>query len=160
MQGLASLGDILITTALCFFLHRRRSGFRSSYVVLRSLVLIKISNSSRTEQIIDTLMMYAVSRGERSRFVFLIYLKKHFRRYPYCVSCDLLLYTNRGFTIHRVIQILFLVLNVAYPHDTYWMPFHQTVGKVSSYFKLARIHNTLFLTCCTSYTSTPLSHRE
>ncbi|KAF5388017.1 hypothetical protein D9615_000096 [Tricholomella constricta] len=93
VQGLASLDDILITAALCFFLHTRRAGFRSS-----------------TEQIIDSLMLYAVSRG----------------------------------ILTAVTQIMFLVLNVALPHDTYWQPFHQAVGKlyVNSVFATLNVRST------------------
>jgi len=81
VQGLASLDDILITVALCFFLQARRGGF---------------SSHNKAETIIDSLMLYAVSRG----------------------------------ILTAVTQILFLVLNVALPHDTYWQPFHQAVGKL------------------------------
>ncbi|KAJ7587097.1 hypothetical protein C8J56DRAFT_943586 [Mycena floridula] len=79
VQGLASLDDILITAALCYFLHSRRRGFSNS-----------------TEAILDNLILYAVSRG----------------------------------VLTAVTQILFLVLNVALPHDYYWQPFHQAVGKL------------------------------
>jgi len=45
VQGIASLNDVLITAALCLYLRRNRSEF------------------STTNAIIDTLMVYAVSRG-------------------------------------------------------------------------------------------------
>ncbi|KAJ7477107.1 hypothetical protein B0H11DRAFT_1291163 [Mycena galericulata] len=45
VQGLAALNDIVITGALSFYLHSRRSGIPSS------------------EMLIDTLILYAVSRG-------------------------------------------------------------------------------------------------
>ncbi|GLB33479.1 hypothetical protein LshimejAT787_0103630 [Lyophyllum shimeji] len=82
VQGFASLDDILITVALCYFLQTRRGG--------------EFSSQNRTDVIIDSLMLYAVSRG----------------------------------ILTAVTQILFLVLNVALPHDTFWQPFHQAVGKL------------------------------
>lgn len=78
VQGFASLDDILITAAMCWYLHIRRGSIKS------------------TEQLIDTLMLYAVSRG----------------------------------IVTAICQILFLVLNVGLPHDTFWQPFHQAVGKL------------------------------
>jgi len=83
VQGFASLDDVLITAALCYFLHTRRVGGG-------------LTSQNRTDVIIDSLMLYAVSRG----------------------------------ILTAVTQILFLVLNVALPHDTFWQPFHQAVGKL------------------------------
>ncbi|KAF8076057.1 hypothetical protein FPV67DRAFT_395307 [Lyophyllum atratum] len=96
VQGLASLDDILITVALCFFLHARR--------------VVGFNSQNRTEAIIDSLMLYAVSRG----------------------------------ILTAVTQFLFLVLNVALPHDTFWQPFHQAVGKlyVNSVLATLNVRNT------------------
>ncbi|KAF9000781.1 hypothetical protein BDZ89DRAFT_1147170 [Hymenopellis radicata] len=73
------LNDIIITVALCYFLHIHRSAAIAS-----------------TGQLIDSLILYAVSRG----------------------------------VLTAITQIMFLVLNVGLPHDTYWQPFHQVVGKL------------------------------
>ncbi|KAJ7920518.1 hypothetical protein B0H13DRAFT_1867434, partial [Mycena leptocephala] len=42
----------------------------------------------------------------------------------------LILYTVSRGVLTAVIQILFLTLNLAFPHATYWSPFHQAVGKL------------------------------
>ncbi|KAG6850057.1 hypothetical protein H0H93_001873 [Arthromyces matolae] len=79
VQGFASLNDIIITLAMCLYLNSQRPMI-----------------TSPTQHLVDTLMLYSVSRG----------------------------------VLTAVTQILFLVLNVALPHDTYWQPFHQAVGKL------------------------------
>ncbi|KAJ6483467.1 hypothetical protein DFH09DRAFT_1461530 [Mycena vulgaris] len=63
-----------------------------------------------TEKILDTLILYAVSRG----------------------------------VLTAVTQFMFLTLNLALPHATYWMPFHQAVGKlyVNSVFATLNVRNT------------------
>ncbi|KAJ6627461.1 hypothetical protein B0H10DRAFT_1994682 [Mycena sp. CBHHK59/15] len=78
VQGLAALNDIVITGTLSYYLHTRRSKLPSS------------------EKLIDTLIVYAVSRG----------------------------------VLTAIVQILFLVLNVALTHRTLWLPFHMAVGKL------------------------------
>ncbi|KAJ7158014.1 hypothetical protein C8R43DRAFT_1234439 [Mycena crocata] len=79
VQGTAAACDVAITTALIFYLRsRRRAGIRT------------------TEEMIDTLILFAVCRG----------------------------------ILTAITQIMFLVLNVAFPHRTLWQPFHQLVGKL------------------------------
>ncbi|KAF8910775.1 hypothetical protein CPB85DRAFT_679082 [Mucidula mucida] len=94
VQGFAALNDIIITVALCYFLNVHRSAAIAS-----------------TGQLIDSLILYAVSRG----------------------------------VLTAITQILFLVLNVGLPHDTYWQPFHQVVGKlyVNSVLATLNIRNRL-----------------
>ncbi|KAJ6516124.1 hypothetical protein C8R45DRAFT_959009 [Mycena sanguinolenta] len=75
--GLAALDDLLITAVLCFHISHNRSGLPS------------------TNQFVDTVILYTVSRG----------------------------------ILTATTQILFLITNVAFPGDTYFMPFHMCVGK-------------------------------
>ncbi|KAJ6539125.1 hypothetical protein B0H19DRAFT_343066 [Mycena capillaripes] len=77
VQGLAALNDLLITAAMCYYLAHNRSGLPS------------------TNQFVDTVILYTVSRG----------------------------------VLTATTQILFLITNVALPGNTYYLPFHQTVGK-------------------------------
>jgi len=94
VQGFASLDDVIITVAMCYYLHNKRVGFRKS-----------------SDKLIDNLILYAVSRG----------------------------------VITAVCQILFLILNVALPHHTYWQPFHQAVGKlyINSVLATLNVRHTL-----------------
>ncbi|KAJ7086662.1 hypothetical protein C8R44DRAFT_820696 [Mycena epipterygia] len=78
VQGLAALNDVLITVAMCYYLQHNRSGLPS------------------TNQFVDTVILYSVSRG----------------------------------VLTATTQILFLITNVAFPDNTYYQPFHQTVGKL------------------------------
>jgi len=78
VQGLAAFNDVLITASLCFYLRRSRGGLPS------------------TNLLVDTLMVYAVSRG----------------------------------VLTAIGQILFLITNVGFPGATYYLPFHQVVGKL------------------------------
>ncbi|KAJ7667411.1 hypothetical protein B0H17DRAFT_1210212 [Mycena rosella] len=86
VQGLAAFNDVLITVCLCIWLYRHKTGAGGW----------GMSQAFGTEKILDTLILYAVSRG----------------------------------VLTAVTQFLFLTLNLALPHATYWMPFHQAVGKL------------------------------
>ncbi|KAJ7276705.1 hypothetical protein C8J57DRAFT_1310103 [Mycena rebaudengoi] len=57
----------------------------------------------------------------------------------------LILYAVSRGVLTAVTQFLFLVLNLALPHATYWMPFHQAVGKlyVNSVFATLNVRSTL-----------------
>jgi len=78
VQGFAATNDVFITLCLCYYLRSKRIQVPSTHVML------------------DTLMVYAVSRG----------------------------------VLTAVAQILFLTTNVCLPGATYWLPFHQVVGKL------------------------------
>jgi len=78
VQGFAATNDVFITLCLCYYLRSKRIQIPSTHVML------------------DTLMVYAVSRG----------------------------------VLTAVAQILFLTTNVCLPGGTYWLPFHQVVGKL------------------------------
>ncbi|KAJ7278294.1 hypothetical protein C8J57DRAFT_1713182 [Mycena rebaudengoi] len=43
---------------------------------------------------------------------------------------NLILYTVTRGTATAICQLMFMALNVAFPHDTFWQPFHQAVGKL------------------------------
>ncbi|KAJ6632119.1 hypothetical protein B0H10DRAFT_4892 [Mycena sp. CBHHK59/15] len=95
VQGLAALNDVLITVCLCVWLFRRKVGTGGW----------GMGDAFGTEKILDTLILYAVSRG----------------------------------VLTALTQFMFLVLNLSLPHATYWMPFHQAVGKLYV--------NSVFATC-------------
>jgi hypothetical protein len=86
VQGLAAFNDVLITVCLCIWLYRKKKGAGGW----------EVGQTFGTEKIVDTLILYAVSRG----------------------------------VLTAVTQFLFLTLNLSLPHATYWMPFHQAVGKL------------------------------
>ncbi|KAJ6617204.1 hypothetical protein B0H10DRAFT_2218848 [Mycena sp. CBHHK59/15] len=97
VQGMAGACDIVITVALIFYLHSRRgAGVRT------------------TEQMIDTLILYAVCRGTLTASVFPAFLLQ-------------LILNDASVSIT---QIMFMILNVAFPDRTFWQPFHQVVGKL------------------------------
>ncbi|KAJ6542009.1 hypothetical protein DFH09DRAFT_1174453 [Mycena vulgaris] len=100
VQGLAALNDVLITICMCIWLYRHKKGSGGW----------GMGQAFGTEKILDTLILYAVSRG----------------------------------VLTAVTQFLFLTLNLALPHATYWMPFHQAVGKlyVNSVFATLNVRNT------------------
>ncbi|KAK6975047.1 hypothetical protein R3P38DRAFT_3127733 [Favolaschia claudopus] len=79
VQAAAGACDILIMVALVYFLRSKRR-----------------TNVRRTEEIIDTLVLYAMCRG----------------------------------ILTAITQIMFLVLNLAFPTRTFWQPFHQLISKV------------------------------
>ncbi|KAJ7083940.1 hypothetical protein B0H15DRAFT_932178 [Mycena belliarum] len=86
VQGLAAFNDVVITVCLCAWLYRQKKGTTGR----------AMGQTFGTEKILDTLILYAVSRG----------------------------------VLTAVTQFMFLTLNLALPHATYWMPFHQAVGKL------------------------------
>ncbi|KAJ7472114.1 hypothetical protein FB451DRAFT_314130 [Mycena latifolia] len=100
VQGLAAFNDVLITVCLCAWLYRHKKGAGGW----------GMGQAFGTEQILDTLILYAVSRG----------------------------------VLTAVTQFMFLTLNLALPHATYWMPFHQAVGKlyVNSVFATLNVRRT------------------
>ncbi|KAJ7187115.1 hypothetical protein C8R46DRAFT_284743 [Mycena filopes] len=112
VQGLAALNDVLITTCLCIWLYRQKSDGG------------KIGHTFATDKILDTLILYAVSRG----------------------------------VLTALTQFFFLTLNLALPHATYWMPFHQAVGKlyVNSVFATLNVRST-FAPADEAHPSTALS---
>ncbi len=63
-NGLSAICDIVITTALCYYLHSRRTGFRR-YVSSFSGAWQVDSTSvlRRTDSMIDRLIVYTVNRG-------------------------------------------------------------------------------------------------
>ncbi|KAJ7649494.1 hypothetical protein DFH06DRAFT_1331859 [Mycena polygramma] len=71
------------------------------------------SGIKTTEAILHTLIIYAMCRGILTSYVFLSALYKHSKP-----------------NVFRIAQIMFLILNVAFPQRTYWQPFHQLVGKL------------------------------
>jgi len=100
VQGTSAFNDVLITLCLCTWLYRQKSG-ADGWVA---------GQAFGTDKILDTLILYAVSRG----------------------------------VLTAVTQILFLTLNLAFPHATYWSPFHQAVGKlyVNSVFATLNVRST------------------
>ncbi|KAJ7773697.1 hypothetical protein DFH07DRAFT_1057214 [Mycena maculata] len=101
VQGFAALNDVLITVCLCVWLYRHKKGAGGW----------GMGHVFGTEKILDTLILYAVSRG----------------------------------ILTALTQFMFLVLNLSLPHATYWMPFHQAVGKlyVNSVFATLNVRSTL-----------------
>ncbi|KAK7039355.1 hypothetical protein R3P38DRAFT_3261724 [Favolaschia claudopus] len=97
VQGFAAFNDVLITVCLCFWLYQQKRGAVGG-------------RAFGTDQILDTLILYAVSRG----------------------------------ILTAITQFLFLTLNLALPHATYWMPFHQAVGKlyVNSVYATLNVRST------------------
>ncbi|KAJ7278289.1 hypothetical protein C8J57DRAFT_1503194 [Mycena rebaudengoi] len=79
VQGLSALCDIVITVSLIYYLRGSKSGIMQS-----------------TNTLIDTLILYTVTRGMAT----------------------------------AICQLMFMILNVAFPNDTFWQPFHQAVGKL------------------------------
>ncbi|KAJ6558369.1 hypothetical protein B0H19DRAFT_1150912 [Mycena capillaripes] len=100
VQGLAALNDVLITVCLCVWLYQQKAGTGGW----------QERHAFGTDKILDTLILYAVSRG----------------------------------VLVAVTQFMFLVLNLSLPHATYWMPFHQAVGKlyVNSVFATLNVRRT------------------
>ncbi|KAJ7328839.1 hypothetical protein DFH08DRAFT_967232 [Mycena albidolilacea] len=100
VQGLAAFNDVLITVCLCTWLYQQKKGAGGW----------EAGRTFGTDKILDTLILYAVSRG----------------------------------VLTAVTQFLFLTLNLALPHATYWMPFHQAVGKlyVNSVFATLNVRST------------------
>ncbi|KAJ7664433.1 hypothetical protein DFH06DRAFT_1470805 [Mycena polygramma] len=100
VQGLASFNDVLITVCMCTWLYKQKVGTGGW----------EVGRAFGTDKILDTLILYAVSRG----------------------------------VLTAVAQFLFLTLNLALPHATYWMPFHQAVGKlyVNSVFATLNVRRT------------------
>ncbi|KAJ7242375.1 hypothetical protein B0H12DRAFT_1132495 [Mycena haematopus] len=86
VQGFAAFNDVLITVCLCAWLYRKKQGAGGW----------EAGQTFGTSKVIDTLILYAVSRG----------------------------------VLTAITQFLFLTLNLSLPHATYWMPFHQAVGKL------------------------------
>ncbi len=65
VQGFAALNDIIITVALCYFLNVHRSAAIASCVLRDASQMMSDTEYTprRTGQLIDSLILYAVSRG-------------------------------------------------------------------------------------------------
>ncbi|KAJ7123578.1 hypothetical protein C8R44DRAFT_980899 [Mycena epipterygia] len=131
VQGLAALTDVLITVCMCLWLYRHKTGAGGW----------GMGQAFGTEKVLDSLILYAVSSRRKSSFL-------HF------LFCALSSITRNSIT-----QFMFLTLNLALPHASYWLPFHQAVGKlyVNSVLSTLNVRSTFKIPDVVDMAATDLS---
>ncbi|KAJ7074729.1 hypothetical protein C8F01DRAFT_34232 [Mycena amicta] len=86
VQGLAAFNNVIISVCLCAW----------SFVRSKRSSVYESSSSLGIAKIVDTLILYIISRG----------------------------------ILTAISQLIFLSLDLRYPDEAYWVPWHQAVGKL------------------------------